>query len=147
MNKLKIGGNHQKRSMSHSVVTLDNQDWSKFKETSVYYYVCSIPENVLVCRGYSTLVDTLDDTSISVILHFAHDLSGTRSFPGFSSLAPGESSEASFSNTYYPHGALISVRFGSNVPTIGKIHATLEYIELDKRNGELTQVPVRDIFA
>lgn len=145
MNKLNVSNNSKKRSKSTTVVRFDADAFSKFSEVSKFYYVAQLPKNILVLRAYNTLVDTLDDTTFSTILY--KNIGGVQiDLPGFSAMSPGDTSEATVAlvHSHFTENGVIAIRFGAAVPTSGKFYTTVEYIELDKCNGELTNVPVRE---
>lgn len=144
-NKLAVGNNSQKRSISHSVVELNEDTLRHYPDISVAYTVLDLPESILITNAYVLVVEASDAGSIQV----STTPDGTTNEVALLALpqvltAVENASASATVPTFYEHGTYINIEFSVAAPTTGKSYVVIEYIEVEKYSGELTQVPVSE---
>lgn len=146
VNKLNVGEYSKKKTTGYSVIDLNEYTLSKFTQAATNYIVLDLPDKIVLKDCYVVVAEAGNAGTLNVIA----SLDGVATTAALAS-AVDLTTEAITDGTgvpaYYENGVYILINFGTAVPASGDIKVVVEYLETDKANGELTQVPVIDNFS
>lgn len=147
MNKLNVGEFSKKKTQSHSVVLLDEHSLTSFEAVGTQYAVLDLPNKIVVTDAYIVVEDVAASGTVTISLSEDGVTPTTALGVATDLTVAAITSLATSLPLYYETGCYVLINFGTAVPSDCKAFAVVEYLEIDKANGELTNVPVREALT
>lgn len=156
VNLTRTAGKHKKREVSVFTARISSATGAEYVTTADVYELFDLPPNSLVIDRRALVLTANNcsstataDLGIDGGSEFANDMNlkataATSAIAAPTATVSGEAQTVSIAGTFtpifYPTGGTVTFKpaFGANDVTAGEVLVEIEYIEIDKTSGEVT---------